>query len=250
MKSLENKVAIVTGASSGIGEAIAITFAAAGAKVVVSDINEEGGNKVVAKIKENGGEAFFIKADTSKDEENEKLVTETVKHFGGLDIAVNNAGIGGPAALTGEYPVEAWDKVIAVNLSGVFYGLRHQIPALLANGGGNIINMASVLGQVGTKFSPAYVAAKHGVVGLTKAAAIEYADQKIRINSVGPGYIKTPLLVQHLTEGQMDDLVKLHPIGRLGESQEIAELVLWLASDKASFVTGTYYAADGGLLAQ
>lgn len=250
MKSLDNKVAIVTGASSGIGEAIAVTFAAAGAKVVVSDINEEGGNKVVELIKSKGGEAFFIKADTSKPEENEKLVAETVKHFGKLDIAVNNAGIGGPAAKTGEYPVDGWDKVIAVNLSGVFYGLRYQIPALLANGGGNIINMASVLGQVGTRLSPAYVAAKHGVVGLTKAAALEYAEQNIRVNSVGPGYIKTPLLVQHLDAGQMDSLVKLHPMGRLGESQEIAELVLWLASDKASFVTGTYYAADGGLLAQ
>ena len=250
MSSLDNKVAIVTGASSGIGEAIAITFAREGAKVVVSDINEEGGNKVVELIKSKGGEAFFIKADTSKPEENEKLVAETVKHFGKLDIAVNNAGIGGPAAATGEYPTESWDKVIAVNLSGVFYGLRYQIPAILANGGGNIINMASVLGQVGTKLSPAYVAAKHGVVGLTKAAALEYADKGIRINSVGPGYIKTPLLVQHLNDGQMDALVKLHPIGRLGESQEIAELVVWLASDKASFVTGTYYAADGGLLAQ
>ena len=250
MKSLDNKVAIVTGASSGIGEAIAVTFAAEGAKVVVSDINEEGGNKVVELIKSKGGEAFFIKADTSKPEENERLVAETVKHFGKLDIAVNNAGIGGPAAKTGEYPTEGWDKVIAVNLSGVFYGLRYQIPAILANGGGNIINMASVLGQVGTKLSPAYVAAKHGVVGLTKAAALEYAEQNIRINSVGPGYIKTPLLVQHLDAGQMDSLVKLHPMGRLGESQEIADLVVWLASDKASFVTGTYYAADGGLLAQ
>jgi NAD(P)-dependent dehydrogenase (short-subunit alcohol dehydrogenase family) len=250
MKSLENKVAIITGASSGIGEAIAITFGAAGAKVVVSDINEEGGNSVVEKIKSNGGDAIFIKADTSKADENEKLVAETVKHFGGLDIAVNNAGVGGPAAFTADYSIEDWDKVISINLSGVFYGLRYQIPAILANGGGNIINMASVLGQVGTKFSPAYVAAKHGVVGLTKAAALEYADQKIRINSVGPGYIKTPLLVKHLSEDQMENLVQQHPIGRLGESQEIAELVLWLASDKASFVTGTYYAADGGLLAQ
>lgn len=250
MNSLENKVAIVTGASSGIGEAIAITFAAAGAKVVVSDINEDGGNSVVEKITASGGQAIFIKTDTSKADENEKLVAETVKHFGGLDIAVNNAGIGGPAALTGDYTVEDWDKVISVNLSGVFYGLRYQIPAIIANGGGNIINMASVLGQVGTKFSPAYVAAKHGVVGLTKAAAIEYADQKVRINSVGPGYIKTPLLEKHLNEDQMNALVKQHPIGRLGESQEIAELVLWLASDKASFVTGTYYAADGGFLAQ
>jgi len=250
MKSLENKVAIVTGASSGIGEAIAIKLAEEGAKVVVSDINEEGGQKVVEQIKNNGGEAFFIKADTSSPEENEKLVTETVNHFGKLDIAVNNAGVGGPAQVTGEYPIDAWDKVIAINLSGVFYGLRYQIPAILANGGGSIVNMASVLGQVGTKLSPAYVAAKHGVVGLTKAAALEYAEQKIRINSVGPGYIKTPLLVKHLSDDQMEGLIAQHPIGRLGESSEIAELVAWLVSDKASFVTATYYAADGGLLAQ
>ncbi|MET1057034.1 MAG: glucose 1-dehydrogenase [Pedobacter sp.] len=250
MKSLENKVAIVTGASSGIGEAIAIAFAAEGARVVVSDINEEGGNKVVEKIKSNGGDAVFIKADTSRPEDNEHLVAETVKHFGKLDIAVNNAGIGGPAAIAAEYKIEDWDKVIAINLSGVFYGLRYQIPAMLTNGGGSIINMASVLGQVGTPLSPAYVAAKHGVVGLTKSAALGYADQKIRINSVGPGYIRTPLLEKNTTEEQMEGLIKQHPIGRLGESQEIAELVVWLASDKASFVTATYYAADGGLLAQ
>jgi len=250
MKSLENKVAIVTGASSGIGEAIANKLAEEGAKVIVSDINEEGGKKVVEQITSKGGEAFFIKADTSSPEENEKLVTETVKHFGKLDIAVNNAGVGGPAQVTGEYPIDAWDKVIAINLSGVFYGLRYQIPAILANGGGSIVNMASVLGQVGTKLSPAYVAAKHGVVGLTKAAALEYAEQKIRINSVGPGYIKTPLLVKHLSDDQMEGLIAQHPIGRLGESAEIAELVAWLVSDKASFVTATYYAADGGLLAQ
>jgi NAD(P)-dependent dehydrogenase (short-subunit alcohol dehydrogenase family) len=250
MKSLDHKVAIVTGASSGIGEAIAITFAAEGAKVIVSDINEEGGNKVVEKIKSNGGEAVFIKADSSKAEDNERLVAEALKHFGKLDIAVNNAGIGGAAALTADYKIEDWDKVIAINLSGVFYGLRYQIPALLANGGGSIINMASVLGQVGAPYSPAYVAAKHGVVGLTKSAALGYADQKIRINSVGPGYIRTPLLEKNTTEEQMEGLIKQHPIGRLGESQEIADLVVWLASDKASFVTGTYYAADGGLLAQ
>lgn len=250
MKSLEGKVALVTGASSGIGEAIAITFAAGGAKVVVSDINEEGGTQVVDKITGNGGEAVFIKADTSKPEDNKQLVAQTVKQFGKLDIAVNNAGIGGPGAIAADYSIEDWDKVIAINLSGVFYGLRYQIPALQANGGGSIINMASVLGQVGTPLSPAYVAAKHGVVGLTKSAALGYADQKIRINAVGPGYIKTPLLEKSLSQEQMEALVQQHPIGRLGESQEIAELVLWLASDKASFVTGTYYAADGGFLAQ
>lgn len=250
MKSLENKVAVVTGAGSGIGKAVAFTFAAEGAKVVVSDINEAHGNAVVDEIKKNGGDAFFIKADTSKAAENDNLVKQTLAHYGALHIGVNNAGIGGEAAPTGEYPVESWEKVIAINLTGVFYGLRYQIPAILKSGGGSIINMASILGQVGTRFSPAYVAAKHGVVGLTKSAALEYADQKIRINSVGPGYIKTPLLEEHLSAEQMEGLVKLHPIGRLGEAQEIAELVLWLASDKASFVTGTYYAADGGYLAQ
>ena len=250
MASLENKVALVTGAGSGIGKAIALTFAAEGAKVVVSDINEEGGNAVVEEIKSSGGTALFVKADTSKPEDNEKLVEHAVQGFGGLHIAVNNAGIGGPAALAGEYPLDGWDKVIEVNLSGVFYGLRYQIPALLNSGGGSIINMASILGQVGTKLSPAYVAAKHGVVGLTKAAALGYADQKIRINAVGPGYIHTPLVEKSLTPEQLDGLVSLHPIGRLGASQEIAELALWLASDKASFVTGAYYAADGGYLAQ
>lgn len=250
MKSLENKVAVVTGAGSGIGKAIALTFAAEGAKVVVSDINEAHGNDVVAQIKKNGGDAFFIKADTAKATDNDELVKQTVAHYGALHVSVNNAGIGGAAAVTGEYPIESWEKVIGINLSGVFYGLRYQIPAILTSGGGSIINMASILGQVGTRFSPAYVAAKHGVVGLTKTAALEYADQKIRINAVGPGYIKTPLLEENLSAEQMAGLVKLHPIGRLGEAQEIAELVLWLASDKASFVTGTYYAADGGYLAQ
>ncbi|WP_316777178.1 SDR family NAD(P)-dependent oxidoreductase [Pedobacter antarcticus] len=250
MKLLENKVAIVTGAASGIGEAVAHIFAEAGAKVVVSDVDQEKGERVVAELKSQGADAIFVQADTSKPADNEKLVKTTIEQFGALHIAVNNAGIGGPAARTGEYPVDDWDKVISINLSGVFYGLRYQIPAMLEHGGGSIINMASILGQVGTKLSGAYVAAKHGVVGLTKSAALEYAEQNIRINSVGPGYIRTPLLTKHLTPEQMDNLVQLHPVGRLGESKEIAELVLWLASDKASFVTGAYYAADGGYLAQ
>lgn len=250
MKLLDKKVAIVTGAASGIGRAIAIKFAEEGAKVVVSDLNEKGGNETVELIHKNMGDAIFIASDSSSAESNKMLVDETIKRFGALHIACNNAGIGGVLAPTGEYPIDMWHKVIEINLSGVFYGMRYQIPAMLAAGGGTIVNIASILGQVGSKYSPAYVAAKHGVVGLTKTAALEYADKGIRINSVGPGYIKTPLLTNSLTEEQMKPLVGLHPIGRLGEANEVAELVLWLSSPKASFVTGTYFAVDGGYLAQ
>ena len=249
MKLLENKVAIITGAGSGIGKATALLFAAQGAKLVISDISEENGSQAVKEIKAAGGEAVFFKADSSSPADNEALVEKTIQQYGKLDIAVNNAGIGGPLGLTGEYPLEGWKKTIDINLSGVFYGLRYQIPALLKNGG-SIINIASILGQAGAKFSPAYVAAKHGVVGLTKAAALEYADKNIRINSVGPGYIKTPLVMNTLGEEALNNLVGLHPIGRLGEAEEIAELILWLASSKSSFVTGAYYPADGGYLAQ
>lgn len=191
-----------------------------------------------------------MKADTAKVDDNKNVVDQAVKQFGGLHLAVNNAGIGGPLSPTGEYPIDGWDKVIAINLSGVFYGLRYQIPAILEAGGGSIVNVASILGKVGTKGSAAYVAAKHGVIGLTEAAALEYADKKIRINSIGPGYIHTPLLTNSLSEDAMKALVGLHPIGRLGTSEEVAELALWLNSDKASFVTGSYYNVDGGYLAQ
>lgn len=249
MKLLEGKVAIITGAGSGIGKSTAELFAREGAKVVVSDISEANGKSAVEEIRKKGGEAFFVKADSSKPEDNEALVKETLGKYGALDIAVNNAGIGGPLGLTAEYPLDGWKKVVDINLSGVFYGLRYQIPAMLEKGG-SIVNIASILGNTATKFSPAYVAAKHGVVGLTKAAALEYADKGIRINAVGPGYIKTPLVMNTLDKPSRDALIGLHPIGRLGEAEEIAELILWLASSKASFVTGGYYPADGGYLAQ
>lgn len=249
MKLLEDKVAIITGAGSGIGKATALLLAREGARVVVSDISEAAGKQAVETIKKAGGEASFVKADSTRPDDNETLVQQTLQQYGTLDIAVNNAGIGGPLAPTGEYPIDGWQKVIDINLSGVFYGLRYQIPAMLERGG-SIINMASILGQAGTRLSPAYVAAKHGVVGLTKAAALEYADKNIRINSIGPGYIKTPLVMNSLDENALNALVGLHPMGRLGESEEIAELVLWLASPKSSFVTGAYYPVDGGYLAQ
>lgn len=249
MKQLESKVAIITGAGSGIGRSTAELFAREGAMVVVSDINEEHGNEVVREITQNGGKAVFIKADTSSPEDNKSLVQQTIQQFGALDIAVNNAGIAGPLAPTGEYPIEGWKKVIDINLSGVFYGMHYQIPEMLGKGG-SIINVASILGMAGTRLSPAYVAAKHGVVGLTKAAALEYADKRIRINSVGPAYIKTPMVMETLDEATRDMLVGLHPMGRMGEPEEVAEIILWLASSRSSFATGTYYAIDGGYLAQ
>jgi NAD(P)-dependent dehydrogenase (short-subunit alcohol dehydrogenase family) len=250
MKSLENKVAIVTGGGSGIGKAISLLYASEGAKIVVTDIDEKGGIETVSEIKAQGGEAVFVRADTSMPADSESVVEQTVKQYGGLHIAVNNAGIGGPLKPTGEYPIDSWNKVISINLSGVFYGLRYQIPAMLASGGGNIVNIASILGKVGTPGSPAYVAAKHGVIGLTEAAALEYAKQNVRINSIGPGYILTPLLTKSLNPDAMKALEGLHPMGRLGTAQEVAELALWLNSDKASFVTGSYYNVDGGYLAQ
>ncbi|MBK8980817.1 MAG: glucose 1-dehydrogenase [Ignavibacteria bacterium] len=250
MKNLENKVAVITGGGSGIGKAIAILYASEGAKIVVSDIDEKGGEETVSEIKANGGDAKFIKADTSRPDDSKNAAEQAVKQFGGLHIAVNNAGIGGPLKPTGEYPIDGWDKTIAINLSGVFYGMRYQIPAMLSSGGGSIVNVASILGKVGTPNSCAYVASKHGIIGLTEAAALEYAKQNIRINSIGPGYILTPLLTNTLDDATMKGLAGLHPMGRLGTCEEVAELALWLNSDKASFVTGAYFNVDGGYLAQ
>lgn len=250
MGILSGKVALVTGAGSGIGRSVAITYSREGAKVIVSDVDETGGNETVAQITGHGGVAKFIKADISLPEDNRILVEETIKTYGTLDIACNNAGIGGPIAPTGEYPIDGWNKVINTNLSGVFYGMHYQIPAMLKKGGGVIVNMASILGTVGTANSPAYVAAKHGVVGLTKSTALEYAQQNIRVNSVGPGYIMTPLLTNNLSDEVLKYVETLHPVKRLGKPEEVAELVLFLSSDQSSFITGSYYPVDGGYLAQ
>lgn len=241
------KVALVTGAGSGIGEATALLYAKHGAKVIVSDINVEHGNSVVEKIRKNGGDAQFVACDVSKAEECEKLVNETIKHYGRLDYACNNAGIGGEAAPVGDMSIGGWDKVIAINLSSVFYCMKYQLPAILKNGGGAIVNMASILGQVGFPHSAGYSAAKHGVVGLTQTAGAEYSSQGVRINAVGPGFIDTPLL-QQMDKAAKAMLVSKHPIGRLGKAEEVAELVIWLSSDKASFVTGSYYPVDGAYL--
>lgn len=181
----------------------------------------------------------------------EALVNATVAHYGRLDVACNNAGIGGPSAPTADYPLDGWAQVININLSGVFYGMKYQIAAMLKNGGGSIVNMASILGAVAFANSPAYSAAKHGVLGLTQAAALEYSAQGVRVNSVGPGFIHTPMISGlEADDGVRAFLVGAHPIGRLGKATEVAELVAWLSSDRASFVTGAYYPVDGGYLAR
>lgn len=247
-KMLEGKVAIITGAGSGIGQATAILFAAHGASVVISDVNEKAGNETLQSITKTGGKAIFVKADVSKAEECNNLVQQTISHFKKLDIAFNNAGISGEMNPVADLSIEGWHKVIDVNLNSVFYCMKYQIPAMLKNGDGAIVNMSSILGQVAFANSPAYVAAKHGVVGLSRNAAVEYAQKGIRVNAVGPAFINTPLLGV-LSDEMLQAVIKLHPIGRLGKPNEVAELVLFLCSDKASFITGNYYAVDGGYLA-
>ncbi|MBK8389363.1 MAG: SDR family oxidoreductase [Saprospiraceae bacterium] len=246
---MKNKVVIITGAASGIGKATAELFAKHGASVVISDIQEAEGKSTTENIIANGGKASFIKTDVSIPEEMEALVNFAIKTYGKLDIAVNNAGIGGELNPTADMSIEGWNKVIEVNLNSIFYGMKYQIQAMLKNGDGSIVNIASILGAVGFAGSSAYTAAKHGVLGISKAAALEYSAHGIRINAVGPGFIETPLL-NALDAEMKSQLASLHPIGRLGTSEEVAELILWLASDKASFVTGSYYPVDGGYLAR
>lgn len=251
MALFDGKVAVVTGAASGIGRATAMAYAREGARVVVSDVSAAGGEETALLIQAAGGQAIFVRTDVSSPAECQAMVQAALDTYGRLDYACNNAGIGGESNPTADYSVEGWQRVLAINLSGVFYCMKYEIPAMLQTGGGAIVNMASILGQVAFANSSAYVAAKHGVVGLTKTTAVEYAPQGVRINSVGPAFIRTPMIAALEESPELNQaLVSMHPIGRLGESGEVAELVVWLSSDKASFVTGAYYAVDGGYLAR
>jgi NAD(P)-dependent dehydrogenase (short-subunit alcohol dehydrogenase family) len=247
---LKNKVALVTGASSGIGRATALIFAREGAKVVVSDVDVTQGEETASFVRANGGDAVFVTANVGDANDCKALVATAVKHYGRLDVACNNAGIGGPTALTADYPLDGWAQVININLSGVFFGMQAQISAMLATGGGSIINLASVLGAVGGPRSPAYTAAKHGVIGLTQTAAWEYGTKGIRVNAVGPGFIHTSMVKNLEADPAVNAaLIAAHALGRLGRPEEVAELICWLASDRASFATGSFYPVDGGYLA-
>jgi NAD(P)-dependent dehydrogenase (short-subunit alcohol dehydrogenase family) len=246
------KVALVTGASSGIGRATALAFAREGAKVVVADVTVEGGEETVVQVKKAGGEAIFVKTDVSKAVEVEALVAKAVATYGRLDCAHNNAGIAGNAKTVVDDTEDNWDRILAINLKGVWLCMKYEIAHMLKQGGGAIVNTASGAGLIGVRRGGAYVASKHGVVGLTKTAALEYAKAGIRVNCVCPGPIDTPMLqgIGGSNQVVIERMVAAQPGGRLGKPAEIAEAAVWLCSDAASFVTGLPMPVDGGYTAQ
>jgi NAD(P)-dependent dehydrogenase (short-subunit alcohol dehydrogenase family) len=252
MGLLEGKVALVTGGGSGIGRATARAFAREGAKVVVTDVAVEGGQETVRSIEESQAEAIFIKADVSQTQEVKALIDQTLEAYGAIDCALNNAGIQGMTGATAACTEKNWDRVIDINLKGVWLCMKYQIPQMRQQGSGSIVNMASVAGVSSLRRLPAYAASKHGVVGLTKTTAVEYAKAGIRVNAVCPGFIQTPM-VESNTDGAGDLdawLDTLVPLGRLGTPEEVAETVVWLCSDRASYVTGHALVVDGGFLVQ
>jgi NAD(P)-dependent dehydrogenase (short-subunit alcohol dehydrogenase family) len=250
MGNFEGKTALVTGGGSGLGEAISKDLAKNGVNVVVVDVNFDAATRVAEQITADGGKAVAFQGNTAVAEDSKKAVDFAVETYGALNYAVNNAGIGGASAPVGEIDIEDWDRVIAINLSGVLYGMRYQVPAILAAGAseGAIVNMASIHGAVAAPGNAAYTAAKHGVVGMTKNAAAEYGAQGLRVNAVGPGYIDTPLLAAAPKE-VVSGLEAKHPLGRLGTAEEVANVTTFLLSDKASFMTGSYVLVDGGYTA-
>jgi len=249
----QGKAAVVTGAGMGIGRDTARILAAQGAAVMCADVNLDAAAGVVKLITDAGGQAAMVKTDVSDPKQCEEMVAATVKAFGGLHLAVNNAGISGGPLKTATHPIDDWRRIISVNLDGVFYSMRYEIPAMLETGGGSIVNVSSILGLVGFESSPAYTAAKHGVVGLTKTASIELAQQNIRVNSVNPGFIMTPMQTnQGVNTGDetYNYIAAKHPMNRFGNPQEVAYGIAWLLSDEASFLTGISMPIDGGYTAQ
>ncbi|MEO5927029.1 MAG: 3-oxoacyl-ACP reductase FabG [Bryobacteraceae bacterium] len=249
-RQFDGKVALVTGGSSGIGRAAALAFAAEGAKVAIAARRPSESEAVVNEIAAQGGEAMFVQTDVSQPEQCERMVKTIIDKWGRLDCAFNNAGIIGSSFVgIPAYEPQTWDQVIAINLTGVFLSMKYEIPAMLASGGGAIVNMSSVAGQVGGPVGIAYYASKHGVIGATKAAAIEFSAKGIRVNAVCPAVIETDM-ADAFPLAMRDALIAAHPIGRFGKAEEVAQTVLFLCSDKASFITGHALAIDGGLLSR
>ena len=246
MDTFDGQVAIVTGGASGIGAAVCRRLAREGVRVAVADHDLAGARAMAGAL---GGRALALQVDVADAAAVQRMVQATVDHFGGLHLAVNNAGIGGPSHPTADYPLADWHRVIDVNLHGVMYSMKYQLPAILASGGGAIVNMASILGSVGWSGSLPYVAAKHALLGMTKTTAMEYAPRGIRVNAVGPAFIDTPLLAG-LDPAVRGELVALHPAGRLGTAEEVAALTCFLLSKDASFITGSYHLVDGGYTAR
>lgn len=249
-RDFEGKTILVTGAGSGIGKACAIELCERGANVVVADRNEEHAKTVVDDIRSRGGKAVSFSIDVADASAVKSMVDFTVATFGGLHGAVNNAGIGGPSKPLADYELDEWQTVMDVNLNSIFYCMKYEIPAMLESGGGSIVNMSSILGTNGFANASAYVATKHALVGMTKNVAIEYSARGIRVNAVAPGFIRTPLVEDSLDDEALKGLVGLHPIGRLGAPEEVAALTLFLLSDRASFITGSYHLVDGAYAAQ
>jgi len=252
MGKIDGKVAIITGAAAGIGKATAVLFAQEGAKVVVADVMDELGEETVKMINDSGGKAVFVHTDVSKAEDVHCMVKTAVDTYGRLDIVFNNAGIEGPSIDTANYPEDVFDKVVAVNLKGVWHGIKYAVPELLKNGGGCIINTSSVAGLVAFAGLSAYNATKGGIIQLTKTAAIEYAKQNIRVNCIAPGVIETAM-VDRVLKGQPEAkaaFIQIEPVGRFGKPEEVAKAALFLASEDSSFITGTVLIVDGGLTAQ
>jgi len=250
---LNEKVALVTGGGSGIGRASALAYAKEGARVVVADVNVERGQDTVRAIESAGGQALFVRADVSKRADVEAMINTTVESYGQLDCAFNNAGIEGAVGTPiADYPEDSWDKVMDINLKGVWLCMKYELAQMLKQGSGTIVNTASVAGLVGGPFGSAYYASKHGVVGLTKAGAIEYGKSGIRVNAGCPGVIRTEMADRLINDNQQIEsaVTSLHPLGRLGTPEEVAHMVVWLSSDDASFVTGQAMAVDGGFVAQ
>src|SRR5438094_121384 len=251
MSQFAGKVALVTGSNAGIGRAAAIEFAKQGAKVVVSGRREKEGHEVIAEIKALGGEAIFVKTDVSKASDVKAMIEQTLAKFGRLDFAFNNAGVEQMLTPLPEQTEETYDQIMDINVKGVWLSLKHEIPAMLKTGGGAVVNNASIAGLLGFATAPVYVASKHAVVGLTKAVALEYAKQNVRVNAVAPGAIETRMFHDFATTPEVKQMLEsAHPIGRIGQPQEIASAVVWLCSAGASFVTGQVVPIDGGYTAQ